>query len=191
MTQEFLKISYTLAPLLLGLTFHGLCIKFGWLTWLGRPIDAGITLRGRPLFGVNKTYRGVIAVALGTAAGAGVQVLLHKAGVAREAELLTYGKLSVLGIGAALGAAAMLAELPNSALKRQLGIKPGQAGRGWASAIFYVLDQVDMLVGVWIVLGIAIGVTVSRILWSVAFLFIAHQLLTLVGYRLGMRATAR
>jgi CDP-2,3-bis-(O-geranylgeranyl)-sn-glycerol synthase len=85
----------------------------------------------------------------------------------------------------------MLAELPNSALKRQLGIKPGQAGRGWASAIFYVLDQVDMLVGVWIVLGIAIGVTVSRILWSVAFLFIAHQLLTLVGYRLGMRATAR
>ena len=85
----------------------------------------------------------------------------------------------------------MLAELPNSALKRQLGIAPGKPGRGWANALFYVLDQVDMLVGVWIVLGILVGATVSRILWSVVFLFIAHQLLTLVGYQLGMRATAR
>lgn len=189
--QEFLKVSYTLSPLLLGLAFHGLCIKFGWLGWLGRPIDAGKTVRGRPLFGVNKTYRGVVAVALGTAAGVGLQVLLHRAGVAREAELLEYDNLSVLGIGAALGAAAMLAELPNSALKRQLGIAPGKAGRGWSNAIFYVLDQVDMLVGVWIVLGIVIGATISRILWSVVFLFIAHQLLTVIGYQLGMRATAR
>jgi CDP-2,3-bis-(O-geranylgeranyl)-sn-glycerol synthase len=189
--QEFVKVSYTLSPLLLGLIFHGLCIKFGWLRWLGRPIDAGITVRGRPLFGANKTYRGVVAVALGTAAGVGLQVLLHRAGVAREAELLPYANLSVLGIGAALGAAAMLAELPNSALKRQLGIAPGTAARGWASAIFYVVDQVDMLVGVWIVLGIVIGATVPRILWSVVFLFVAHQFLTVVGYRLGMRATAR
>src|SRR5262245_47238662 len=141
--QESLKVSYTLSPLLLGLAFHGLCIKFGWLEWLARPIDAGITVRGRPLFGVNKTYRGVVAVALGTAARVGLQVLLHRAGVAREAELLSYSNLSVLGVGAALGAAAMLAELPNSALKRQLGIAPGKAGRGWASAIFYVLDQID------------------------------------------------
>jgi hypothetical protein len=74
---------------------------------------------------------------------------------------------------------------------RQLGIATGKPARGWANALFYVLDQVDMLVGVWIVLGIVVGATVSRILWSVVFLFIAHQLLTLVGYQLGMRATAR
>jgi hypothetical protein len=34
-------------------------------------------------------------------------------------------------------------------------------------------------------------VTVARVLWSVVFLFIAHQVLTVIGYRLGMRATAR
>jgi len=189
--QEFLKVSYTLAPLLLGLAFHGLCIKFGWLGFLGRPIDAGFKVRGRPLFGANKTYRGVIAVALGTAAGVVLQLLLHRAGVAHETELLSYANASVIGIGAALGAAAMLAELPNSALKRQLGIAPGKTTRGWANAIFYVLDQVDMLVGVWIVLGIAVGATILRVVWSVVFLFIAHQLLTLIGYQLGMRATAR
>jgi hypothetical protein len=44
---------------------------------------------------------------------------------------------------------------------------------------------------VWVVLGLALGVTVPRVLWSVLFLFITHQVLTVVGYQLGMRATGR
>src|SRR5262245_14949240 len=189
--DEFLNVSYTLSPLLVGLAFHGLCIKFGWLGWLARPIDAGATLRGQPLLGANKTYRGVLAVALGTAAGVGLQVLLHHIGVARGAELLDYGNGAVIGLGFAIGAAAMLSELPNSVLKRQLGVAPGAAGRGIAGLAFYVLDQVDMLVGVWVVLGLVVGVTVPRVVWSVLFLFITHQVLTVVGYQLGMRATRR
>ncbi len=78
--DEFLKISYLLSPLLVGLAFHGVCIKFGWLRFLSWPIDAGKTLRGERLFGTNKTYRGVIAVALGTAVGAGFQDLFHHFG---------------------------------------------------------------------------------------------------------------
>jgi hypothetical protein len=105
--------------------------------------------------------------------------------------LLPYASPLSVGLGFALGAAAMLAELPNSALKRQLGIAPGAAGSGISGACFYVLDQIDMLLGVWVVLGLAVGVTVSRVLWSVVFLFIAHQVLTAVGYQLGMRATPR
>src|SRR5262245_7614034 len=189
--DEFLKISYTLSPLLVGLAFHGLCIRFGWLAWLARPIDAGATLRDRPLFGPNKTYRGVIAVALGTAAGVGLQTLLHHIGFARTVELLNYTNPAVVALGFALGAGAMLSELPNSVLKRQLGIASGEAGSGIIGSFFYVLDQIDMLFGVWVVLGLAVGLTALRVLWSVVFLFITHQLLTVVGYRLGMRATAR
>jgi CDP-2,3-bis-(O-geranylgeranyl)-sn-glycerol synthase len=189
--DEFLKVSYLLSPLLVGLAAHGMCIRFGWLRSLARPIDAGKTLRGRQLFGANKTYRGIVAVALGTAVGVGLQVALHRGGIARGAELLDYGSASVIGLGLAMGAAAMLAELPNSMLKRQLGIAPGMAGGGVWSAVFYLLDQVDMLAGVWLVLGFMITATVTRVLWSVVFLFIAHQVLTVVGYRLGMRATAR
>jgi len=85
----------------------------------------------------------------------------------------------------------MLSELPNSVLKRQLRVAPGAAGRGIVGLAFYVLDQVDMLLGVWVVLGLAVGVTVPRVLWSVLFLFITHQVLTVVGYQLGMRATGR
>jgi CDP-archaeol synthase len=189
--DEFLKVSYMLSPLLLGLAFHGLCLKFGWLAWLGRPIDAGVTLRGRRLLGDNKTYRGVVAVAVGTAAGVGLQVLLYRAGMVRGAGLLPYANPSVVGLGLALGAAAMLGELPNSALKRQLGIAPGEAGGAITGSVFYVLDQIDMLLGVWLVLGFAVRVTAWRVAWSVVFLFITHQILTVVGYQLGMRATAR
>jgi CDP-2,3-bis-(O-geranylgeranyl)-sn-glycerol synthase len=189
--DECLKISYLLSPLLLGLACHGLCIRFGWLRGLARPIDAGVILRGRRLFGDNKTYRGVAAVALGTAAGVALQVLLHWLGVARGLELLDYDRPAAVALGLALGAAAMLGELPNSLLKRQLDIAPGAAGGGIAGVLFYVLDQVDMLLGLWVVLGLAVGITAARVLWSAVFLFITHQLLTVVGYWLGMRATAR
>src|SRR4030095_11983927 len=151
--DEFLKVSYPLSPRLVGLPAHGLCIRLGWLRSLARPIAAGRTLRGRQLFGANKTYRGVVAVALGTAAGVGFQVALHRSGVARGWELLDYGSAAVVGLGLAMGAAAMLAELPNSLLKRQLGIAPGAAAGGVWGGVFYLLDQVDMLAGVWLVLG--------------------------------------
>jgi hypothetical protein len=48
-----------------------------------------------------------------------------------------------------------------------------------------------MLAGVWVVLGITVGATAWRIVWSILFLFITHQILTVVGYQLGMRATVR
>jgi hypothetical protein len=90
-----------------------------------------------------------------------------------------------------VGGAAMLAELPNSLLKRQLNIAPGAAGSGIRGMLFYLLDQIEMLVGVWAVLWPIIGLTAPRIVWSIVFLFMTHQMLTVVGYLLGMRSTAR
>jgi CDP-diglyceride synthetase len=184
--HEILIVGYLLSPLLVGLALHGVCIKFGWLRSLARPIDAGATLRGKPLFGANKTYRGLVAVALGTGAGFALE-----AAVGNPGELQNYHSLGITSVGLAMGAAAMLSELPNSLLKRQFGIAPGKAGGGIAGAVFYVLDQIDMLVGIWIVLGFVVTVTAVRVLWSVVFLFVAHQVFTVVGFSLGMRATAR
>jgi hypothetical protein len=55
----------------------------------------------------------------------------------------------------------------------------------------YIIDQIDMLLGVWLVLSFAVEITLTRVLWSVVFLFLAHQIITIAGYALGMRATAR
>lgn len=174
------------APLLLGLAVHGLCIRTGALKGLTRPIDAGGTFRGRRLFGENKTYRGVVAVALGTGLGYALQSArggfvgtpLHATGTAVLCGLL-------------MGAGAMLAELPNSFLKRQLGIAPGTQPSGARGALFHVLDQVDLALGAWLVLAWFVPVTLATVLWSLVFLVLAHPLVSLAGFGLGMRTSWR
>ena len=94
-------------------------------------------------------------------------------------------------IGACVGGAGMLAELPNSFLKRQLGVAPGTAPAGWASPLFWFLDQVDILLGAWLVLGPILGLSWARVLWSVALVAIVHPLVSLLGVALGMRKVAR
>src|SRR5438045_1243626 len=124
--SELPKISYLFAPLFLGLTFHGLCIKFHWLRVLTHPIDGGRKFRGKEIFGGNKTYRGLVAVGLGTPLGFGIQTFaLHGIDALRNLELFEYTGMKIVVLGFAVGVAAMLSELPNSFFKRQLQIAPG------------------------------------------------------------------
>jgi hypothetical protein len=90
-----------------------------------------------------------------------------------------------------MGAAAMLSELPNSFLERQLHIEPGVPGRRPAAWLFYVYDQVDFLVGAWLEVWSWVSPSVMRVLWSIAFVLVVHQTISIAGARLGMRATAR
>jgi CDP-2,3-bis-(O-geranylgeranyl)-sn-glycerol synthase len=190
--SDLLFVTSLLVPLLLGLVVHGLCIKFGWLNRLATPIDRGRTWRGRRLLGANKTYRGIVAVGLGTAVGFGLRSYIHDdVGSGLEPGWLTRPGSAPFVFGFTVGTAAMMAELPNSFLKRQLGIGAGQAGRGVLGFLFYLIDQVDMLLGVWFVLSLAIAVNASAVAWSVLLLFGVHQLVTVAGYWLGMRSTWR
>jgi hypothetical protein len=161
------------APLLLGFVCHGLCIKTGFLRRLAHPLDAGARFRGRRLFGDNKTYRGIVVVAIGTGLGC-----------------LALGRFG-FGFGLLVGAAAMCAELPNSFLKRQLDVEPGRQTTGLAGAFFHVLDQVDVTAGAWLVLALRVTPTPALVLASLVFVFVTHQVITVAGYALGMRATWR
>jgi hypothetical protein len=191
MLREVAGTIYLLLPLLGGALVHGLCMRNRWLERLARPIDAGRTFRGRALFGESKTFRGPIAVACGAAAVWAVQQnVLHRFGGVAALELVDFSRLPVW-LGAALGAAAELAELPNSFLKRRLDIKPGGTARGALAPIFYLFDQIDVLLGFWLVLAALVPVTPLRVAISVALVAGVHPLLTLVGYLLGMRRTAR
>ncbi len=190
--REFLAVSYLFSPLLIGLTTHGFAIKFGWLSFLVKPIDNGKTFRGQRLFGENKTYRGVAAMALGTALGFAIQVALHRFEVFQQIELIDYSLLRIFFPGLLIGAAAMLSELPNSFIKRQIGIAPGATTPGGIlSLFFYILDQIDYLIGVWIVLAFYVEISFERIIFSAVFLFFSHQIFSALGYLFGMRKTIR
>ena len=190
--REFLGVTYLLLPLLGGGIFHGLCMKYDWFAFLRRPIDGGWTFRGRPLFGANKTYRGPIGLGLGAGLVLGAQAtILHRAPQLRSLELFDYGLVNGWMLGFLVGAVAMLAELPNSFMKRQLGIASGQAGRGILRVVFYVTDQVDVLLGAWVVFALVVDVRFSWVLVSLLLVLVVHQILTTVTYGLGMRVSSR
>lgn len=162
-------------PLFVGLAAHGVCIRSGTLSNLARPIS------GR-LFGANKTYRGIVCVAVGTAIG----FVLIRPGLLKGFEVQHAALL-----GLAVGAAAMAAELPNSFAKRRLGIAPGTQAHGVRGVLFHVLDQVDLVLGAWIVLAWVTMPTWARLAGSLVTVYAGHQVLSLAGYGLGMRSTAR
>jgi hypothetical protein len=167
-------------------------MKFGWWKRLAMPIDRGHTFRGRRVFGPNKTYRGIVAVGAGTAIGFALRPFLASASAfPLEVEWLNRPGIASIVFGFCIGAAAMIAELPNSFIKRQLSIGPGQAGRGLLGVVFYFVDQVDMLLGVWLVVSLAMAIEPGPVAWSVVVLFVAHQVFTMAGYGLGMRSTWR
>jgi len=190
--REFYIIAYLFFPLLVGLALHGFCIKYDALAFLCRPIDRGRKFRGKRIFGDNKTYRGILVVSLGTVIGFGLQsALLHRIASVRSVELFDYAFFKSVALGGAVGVAAMLSELPNSFIKRRFEIAPGSAAGGLKGVIFYIYDQIDFLLGAWLVLAIAVPVTVERVLFSAGLLLVAHQLMSSAGYALGMRRTAR
>jgi len=164
-------------PLFVGFAAHGLCIRLGLLDGLALPIHNG-------LFGANKTYRGLVAVALGTAVGfAAVRPPELIASVASLYRLAL--------VGFVVGLVAMLAELPNSFMKRRLRIAPGVQARGLSGIAFHVLDQVDVVFGAWLVLAFVMKPTWPRLAGSFATVYVGHQILSLAGYWLGMRGTPR
>jgi hypothetical protein len=192
-SREILGTVWLLLPLLGGALLHGLCMRYGWLGWLARPIDGGIAIGKRPLFGHAKTWRGPVTVAAGAAAVWALQQhVLHRLGAIAAIELVDFASLPGCWFGAALGAAAELAELPNSFVKRRLGIESGAtARRRLPGVVFYLWDQLDLLAGYWLVLALAVPATPTRVALSAAIVGSIHPLLTLAGYLLGMRPTAR
>jgi hypothetical protein len=190
--DELGRVGYLLSPILLGWLAHGLSMSRGWGSRLARPIDRGATFRGKPLFGANKTWRGVVVIGLGTAVGFAIQSLaLHSIAACRSLEYWDYARPETIGIGFLVGAAGMLGELPNSFLKRQFDVGPGDAGRGLPGAAFFLLDQFDLLIGVWPVLALVMAPTWSRVAASALLLLLVHPLATLAGFLLGMRKSAR
>jgi hypothetical protein len=164
----------------------GLVLRFNLLPGLKRPIDGGAVVGGRRLFGDNKTWRGLVTSVVGCTAMVAVQKYAIGDRAGRVA-LVDYGEVNVLALGAALGAGAIIGELPNSFLKRRLGIGPGGRARGLAGSVLYVLDQVDWLLVVWPLLLVWIHPTWSVVLTSLVVALVGHQLISLVGYWIGAR----
>lgn len=153
------------------------------------PIDGGRTFRGRRLFGPNKTWKGFVVMvpaativffALGSFANV---VPAISAGLWQ----LTSGAWALLGFIAAMGF--MLAELPNSFIKRQLGVDAGGAPAGALTRkLSFVVDRLDSILGM--LLAVTLTVPTSWQVWAFVLLIgpVIHWCFSVALYWLGVKA---
>lgn len=85
----------------------------------------------------------------------------------------------------------MLSEPADSFMKRQLDTAAGEPGRGLTAPFFYLYDKLDFLVGAWLVMLAWLTPSQPRVLWSLLFVSVVHQIVSSFGALLGMQANAR
>jgi CDP-archaeol synthase len=122
------------------------------------PLDGGLHFRGRRIFGPNKTLRGFLVLVPASAA------IFAALGAAREALPgwlvaglwpLRADQLFLLGAWAAFWF--MAGELPNSFLKRQWNIAPGEVpALGARRLVCLALDRVDSIIAMLLALALVV-----------------------------------
>ena len=192
MGNSVLQIYVSLAPVIIAGVLNMVWCSTRLAPALNQPLDNHAVLRdGRRVFGDNKTWKGLVGmVVLGAVAfvlwslvvrgsSMGQWDLFHQ----RHAATLAFDA----GVGALLGAAYALFELPNSFLKRRLDIAPGKESKGPRRWLFVLLDQIDSVLGCAVVIAFLATVTPLFLLGLVVVGAITHILLNMGLFAVGLR----
>jgi hypothetical protein len=173
-------------PVLGAYLAHAPVLRYDLLRSLKRPLDGGATLRGHRVFGDNKTWRGAIVMFAGTFVAA---VVLTRFGWYRDALPDEVADASPAAFGALVGLGAVVGELPNSFLKRQLGISPGAQRRSGVGIAISIFDQADIVIGIWVCLLPIWAMSVGQAALAFAVFAAFHLAVSAVGVALGARKT--
>ncbi|MGB0647396.1 MAG: CDP-archaeol synthase [Bradymonadia bacterium] len=143
-------------PLIVSNVLHMFVVKYDGLPELKVPVSTR-------LFGANKTWRGFVFVGVVTAC---CQVALN-------GFLFGSDVFSSFSLGLVLGLTYMCCELPNSFVKRRLGIGAGARAehRAW---LFVIMDKCDSTLGVCLVFVIYKGLPVTTFIQLFVAAFAIH-----------------
>jgi hypothetical protein len=165
---------------------HAPVLRWDLARGLKIPVDGGRTLRGRRLFGDNKTVRGALLMVGGPTVAA---IALHRRPWYRRRLPAEVAAAPPALVGGLLGLGVFAGELPNSFAKRQLDIPPGAQRRDAAGIAISLADQADFAVA---------GLLLLRPLWrwsardAAEVLTVAtgvHLVTNVVGYAIGARSS--
>lgn len=171
MSDYYIHVYLFFIPLVLGNVLHMIVVKRNWCNKLAFPIS-------KNLFGANKTYRGVIVLPILT----GFFGLLSSFWFGPFTISVAYDAF----VGFGLGLAYILAELPNSFIKRRLGIANGEHSKKY-KYLQYVVDKADSLIGVLLFYFLATNISFESVLVLFCIGFIVHisisQLLVVINIK--------
>ena len=183
----FLILAFVLAGLL-----HSLWMKHRFSQTLAIPLDGGRMFRGRPILGENKTLRGfVVMIPAAALAFAAIAALISFSQAGPPTTLWQFTPMGYAALGAWAGFGFMAGELPNSFVKRQLGISPGHAPASrLTKAICFTVDHVDSIVGMLAAVTVAVHTPWTTWLWVLILGPSIHLLFSWWLYRMGVKGRA-
>ena len=195
--EHLALLIFAITPVMLGGIVNMVWVKAPYGKVLNKPIDGGRCLDdGQRVLGNNKTWKGFLGMIVITGF---FNVLYHF--IVMNSHYLHginvlilndhWFPLSSFAIGALLGFAYVLAELPNSFVKRRIHIEPGKNSKGLKGIIFTLLDQSDSVIGCAVVYFL-----ITDLSWIDVFIMILigsflHYLVNILLYCLGLKAQAR
>ena len=159
------------------------------------PMDGGKCLGdGNRIFGDNKTWKGFIGYIVLNAVFALITGYIFKLTGIESYSFFYVNNANTplfnLGAGALVGFFYALFELPNSFLKRRLGIVPGKTLNGFKKWFFVFLDQADSIFGIclviWFFYPLGIGLYLLYVLVGAGTHIILNMLLYFAGVRKNM-----
>ncbi|OGR04115.1 MAG: hypothetical protein A2284_09250 [Deltaproteobacteria bacterium RIFOXYA12_FULL_61_11] len=188
--EELHLIAFLLGAFVLGGIAQTLWFRSPSCRLFAYPLDGGRTLRGRRIFGDNKTVAGFLVfvpVVSGSFALLGwlteLQGLdfLSRVGWPEQ-------PLSLFFIGLAGSFGYMLAELPNSMIKRQFSVEPGARPTGWLRYVTFAMDQGDSVLGALLLLHLAAPLPRTTWFSLLVLAAVVHWLFNVVLYLLGVKS---
>jgi hypothetical protein len=152
-----------------AVVLHAPVLRYDLLKRLKRPISDR-------LFGSNKTWRGALVMFTGVFVATGVFWPLMP-------DELDSWPLA----GALIGAGTVLGELPNSFLKRRLGIGPGERRVTPGGVALVVYDQADFVPAIAIALLPVWTMPLDTLLLGFVAVAAVHLVVNVIGYAIGAR----
>lgn len=192
--KAVIELYVSLMPMILAGIANMLWVRVG-PRGLRVPLDGGYRWRdGRPIFGPHKTWLGVVGyLGLGLIFTVLWGLINARLPALARHNLFYVGRANTVGfnavIGLLLGLAYSLFELPNSFLKRRIGIDSGGDARGPRRLIFATLDQADSVIGCVLVLALFYPLGLGRILLYIAIGAATHLVLNALLYLVGLRSS--
>ena len=186
--RTLLRATWLVLPVVLSGLGHVAVLKTDLLRALSVPLDGGACWRGRPVFGENKTWRGIALMTGLTALASGTQAALARRNRWTSAlDVLQSARVNAWLTGALCGLTYCLAELPNSFVKRQLGIAPG-ARATRASRLQYVVDQADSVAGCLVALRLLYRAAARELITAFALGITVHIGIDQLIYAIGVKS---
>ena len=136
------------------------------------PVDFDKKINNKPIFGKNKTFRGLVFGVIFAIIIAYLQFSLYNVEFFKNISFFNYQNWLLFGFLMGLGALA--GDLIKSFFKRRLGFKPG--------AKFVPFDQTDFVVGALVFIMPIFGLTFEIFVVSLLLSFVLHIIVNHIAF---------